>query len=629
MKKKTLFLTILLTFLLVPTFVIGAYSYNYDFFKNPIYSSEGLTFKDAIGFSEMFKDDNFEDGKNFVGNNQKFIDLSDLAVYGNELFVLDSASTASSQDSVTFEVFAKNADWKKEGDPDYALQEVTLTKNSGIYVLNQDYTIKERLNIFEITKEAADALAKTYYYQATADGRKYLFDAEHPEDVTLKQISAATNMIDQNNKTIRAPFFAYDINKEAAGEEVKYELCVTLNSATGLYVTKDYIYVADSGNARILGIRRSDYVVDKVYTTPNDEGTFYMFDYDDVTTTKILFQPSKIVVDGSGRLYTIAKNTYQGIIEYNQEGEFNRFIGKNLVTKRSWWAFLLSEEQYQKLSLNLPSEFTNLTLDDRQLIYATAQPDAEAATAAEMIKLINTSGKDVLKRNGYVLPDGDIKYATYKKPAVEGSSKFTAIDVNSDRIYSVADKTRGRIFTYDEEGNLLYVSGEQGNLESNIKNPIALRYFTVYDETGKKENAQEYVLILDKGAGTIMIYETTQFGKLVNQATSLYLNNDIHGAKEKWEEVAKMNSNYELAYVGIGKSLLRNGQYEEAMRYFELGHNAEYYSDAFKQYRNDLLKENFGIMMTGIVIIVVAGAALMVTNKIYKKNLARSKREEA
>ena len=99
--------------------------------------------------------------------------------------------------------------------------------------------------------------------------------------------------------------------------------------------------------------------------------------------------------------------------------------------------------------------------------------------------------------------------------------------------------------------------------------------------------------------------------------------------KVKWEEVAKMNSNYELAYVGIGKSLLRNGEYQEAMRYFELGHNAEYYSDAFKQYRNDLLKENFGILMTGIVVIVVAGVALTVTNKIYQKNLARSKREEA
>lgn len=627
MKKKILFLTILLTFLLVPTFVIGAYSYNYDFFKNPIYSSEGLTFKDAIGYSEMFKNDSYQDTKNFIGKASKFINLTDLAVYGNELYVLDGASTAGKDDAITFKAFARKVEENNITDPQEF--EVSVTKASGIYILNQDYTIKERANIFEITKEAADQLAKSYYYTQDGTTRNYIFSADKVSDITTDQIQAATNLINKNNKVIRAPFFAYDLNKEAAGEEVKYETCVMLSSASGLYVTKDYIYVADSGNSRILGIRKSDYVVDKVYTTPNDEGTFYMFDYNEDSTTKILFEPSKIVVDDSGRLYTIAKNTYQGIIEYNQDSQFNRFIGKNLVTKRSWWAFLLSEEQYSKLSLNLPNEFTNLTLDDRQLIYATAQPDPAATTAAEMIKLINTSGKDVLKRNGYVTPDGDIKYASYVKPAVEGSSKFTAIDVNEDRIYSVADRTRGRIFTYDEEGNLLYVSGEKGDLESNIKNPVALRYFTVYDETGKKENALEYVLLLDQGAGTVMIYETTQFGKLVNQATSLYLNNDIHGAKEKWEEVAKMNSNYELAYVGIGKSLLRDGKYEEAMRYFELGHNAEYYSDAFKQYRNDLLKDNFGILMTGIVVIVVAGVALTVSKKIYQKNLARSKREEA
>ena len=627
MKKKILFLTILLTFLLVPTFVIGAYSYNYDFFKNPIYSSEGLTFKDAISFTEMFKKEDYTDNENFVGGNtnNKFIDLSDLAVYEDEIYVLDGAATASSDNAISFKVFAKDPDAKTT--PAGKEQEVKIIKNSGIYILNNDYTIKNRLNIFEITDEAAKELAESYYYQNSNGTRKYLFDAAHPELVTKEEIEATTILIDKTVKTIRAPFFAYDLHKEAAGETKKYETCVMLNSASGLYVTEDYIYVADTGNARILGINKNGYIVDKVYTTPNDEGTFYMFDYSDEATTKILYQPSKIVVDSSGRLYTIAKNTYQGIIEYNQDSEFNRFLGKNLVTKRSWWAFLLSEKQYAKLSLNLPSEFTNLTLDDRQLIYATAQPDPSATTAAEMIKLINTSGKDVLKRNGYVTPDGDIKYATYLKPAIEGSSKFTAIDVNKDRIYSVADKTRGRIFTYDEEGNLLYVSGEKGNLDSNIKNPVALKYFNVTDPT--TNHTSEYVLLLDQGAGTIMVYETTQFGKLVNEATSLYLNNDIHGAKVKWEEVAKMNSNYELAYVGIGKSLLRNGQYEESMKYFELGHNAEYYSDAFKQYRNDLLKDNFGILMTGIVVIVVAGIALTVTKKIYAKNLARSKREEA
>ena len=109
MKKKLLFLTILLTFLLVPTFVIGAYSYNYDFFKNPIYSSEGLTFKDAISYTEMFKNDTYKDSENFVGGDKvnKFIDLSDLAVYGNEIYVLDGAATASSENAISFDVFAK------------------------------------------------------------------------------------------------------------------------------------------------------------------------------------------------------------------------------------------------------------------------------------------------------------------------------------------------------------------------------------------------------------------------------------------------------------------------------------------------------------------------------------------
>ena len=31
-----------------------------------------------------------------------------------------------------------------------------------------------------------------------------------------------------------------------------------------------------------------------------------------------------------------------------------------------------------------------------------------------------------------------------------------------------------------------------------------------------------------------------------------------------------MNTNYELAYLGIGKALNRRGQYQEAMKYFEL-----------------------------------------------------------
>ena len=294
---------------------------------------------------------------------------------------------------------------------------------------------------------------------------------------------------------------------------------------------------------------------------------------------------------------------------------------------------LVTEENILDIRKNMGIIFQN---PDNQFVGVTVKDDIafglenKCIERNEMIKLINTSGKDVLKRNGYVKPDGDINYSTYVKPAVTGSSIFVAIDVNKSRIYSAVDQTRGRIFTYDDEGNLLYVSGEQGSLSNTLKNPVALSYFT--------KGTEEYVLVLDQGSKSIVVYETTEFGKLVNEATDLYLNNKISEAQVKWEQVVKMNSNYELGYVGIGKSILRDAnktsdkeeqvvKYKKAMEMFELGHNKQYYSDAFKQYRNIILKDNFSIIMTGFIIVLAAGITLTVVSKKHQRDVAKAARE--
>nr|MCR4850100.1 hypothetical protein [Lachnospiraceae bacterium] len=70
-----------------------------------------------------------------------------------------------------------------------------------------------------------------------------------------------------------------------------------------------------------------------------------------------------------------------------------------------------------------------------------------------------------------------------------------------------------------------------------------------------------------------------------------------------WEEVMKLNGNYDLAYIGIGRSLLRQERYKEALRYFEVKYDDENYSKAFKQYRKEWVEEH-------IVIIVVVLLAL-------------------
>lgn len=662
MKKKLIFFAFVLACILViPNVKVNATAYNYDFFKNAVYSSEGLAYKDTLYYENLFDGSTYDQEANpyFLGTKTNFATPTDMAVRYKGTATLDTtpdplktyytksivaSNNGSLRDGIWFytEVPAEQlkanpqeADYYEVEKLIYILDgassdnsdttvkvnckegdnvDATLKKNSAIYVLNSEYKVIYSQNIFELTTEVKETLSSyytTYKEEVTTNAK----------DATLKQIEAQMTIENDNH---RCPFF----NATISGAEKDV---ITLNCAEGICCQGQYIFVADTKNSRIVRLdTENNFMCDEVYLTPDDI-TFYQVNLDEDQSTRAVFQPSKIAVDTDGRVYTIAANTYQGIIEYKNNGDFNRFLGKNLVQKRSWWTFLLTEEQYESLALNLPSQFTNLVLDERNLLYATAKPNADATTATEMIKLINTSGKDVLKRNGYVKPDGDVNYARYVKPAVTGSSIFASIDINDAKIYSVVDTTRGRIFTYDDEGNLLYVSAEKGTLSNTLATPVALSYY--------ENGGEEYVLVLDQLSKSILIYETTEFGKLVNEATRLYLNNFIEESQATWEQVVKMNSNYELGYVGIGKAQLRMAnkmtdkdaqlaKYKEAMKNFKLGHNALYYSDAYKQYRNIILKDNFALIMTGLVVVVVAGLVLTFSKKNLEKNKRRAKGEE-
>ena len=620
MKRKTIFLSfVLITLAFISRVTVNAASYNYDFYQNTVYSSEGLAYKDTFYLGDFITNSSYEEEiktnpLTIKGDRTSFTAaLADIYVDDTtkKIYLLDSAFNDTTSSKVKVEC-------TKEGK--VVKTEVSITNNSTVYIINEEYKMEFSFDLLRITEEVQEKLAE--YYGVSMD----------PTQFTDKQITSADSI---EKSTRRCPFF----NASFDGGKT-YEPAVVCYGADGICVAGNYIYIADKYNSRILRVNVSEgYIVDEVFLTPNDIIFYQLSDegkYDEegklidqqVRTT---YLPSKIAVDRDGRVYTIASSTYEGIIEYNSNGEFNRFLGKNLVTKRSWWTFLLTDAQYETLSSNNPNQFTNLIIDDRNLIYATAKPDSNATVAQQMIKLINTSGSDVLKRNGYVTPDGDVKYTQFVKPAVTGPSIFVAIDLNDARIYSALDQTRGRIFTYDDEGNLLYISAEKGSLANTLQTPVGLKYFN-------NNQGEEYVLVLDQGSKSLLVYETTEFGKLVNEATSLYLNNKIDQAKLVWEDVVKMNSNYELGYIGIGKSILRDAnsekdkelqlaKYKEAMEMFELGHDKEYYSDAYKQYRNILIKDNFSIMMTGFVLVLAFTVTLKVFRAKQKKDLLKAQKE--
>ena len=579
MKRYAKILTLLLCFscmLIATGFITNAASYNYDFWKNALPSAEGLTYKDTY-YGEDVVDIN-DSSKTL-----KFNTLEDMVIYNNQIFLLDSKNDTESE--VKLDI--NGTEYKTKGV-------------SAITIINEEMKcIQQPVSEFEITLEVYNTLKEFYGFEKE-----------------LNEIDA-TDFATPDDLTKKPPYIPIMKESVLEGTEEYSGASILLTNAQGITVVEDgesyAIYVADTDNSRIVKMN-DQFIVTEVFLTPNDEVFFQWNSGKDLDLSNDTpFKPLKIAVDKTKRVYCIAKTVYEGIIEFSASGKFNRFLGKNVVTAnplKQFWYKLMSDIQKDLQGADLPPEFINLTMDADGFLYTTSYPDADDAQAKNMIKAINTSGKDVLRRNGYVEPNGDAVFlsAHSNKEVILGASTLTAIAVNPDGFYSVTDSKRGRIFTYDTEGNLLYISGEKGTLSNSINQPVAISYLTI--EAKENTERQELVLVVDKTSKSIISFSTSSFGLLVNKATKLYLENKIIEAEEVWREVVKMNSNYELGYVGIGKSLLRLEKFEEAMEYFKLGHNAAYYSKAYQQYRDIILKDNFAIIMTGCVITALGIAVL-------------------
>lgn len=365
-----------------------------------------------------------------------------------------------------------------------------------------------------------------------------------------------------------------------------------LNGALGLEVKSNAIYIADTGNKRIVKLNRNFEVLD-IFTT-----------VDDPTFDKLNFEPIKITVDATDRMYVIAKNVYEGIIELSATGEFNRFTGVNPIKLTPYEIFrrnLMTEAQLAQLKLFLPTEYTNVVLNEESFIYATSKPSEN--NAQNTIQLINPKGIDVIKQRGYFPPMGDIHYLEGgNKYVLTGPSLLQDIAYTDHGIYTVLDQKRSRLFTYDQEGNLLYINSAEGQQSDKFSEGVALAYLN------------DDIMVLDRESRTVIVYRLTDFGRSVNQAVKLQNMGLFDQAAEIWHDVLVLNTNYEVSYNGIGKYLLRQGEYKEAMAYFKLGHDDFYYSKAFKGYRNEILRENFGWIMGGTVLV----AGLFVYIKIRK-----------
>ncbi|MDF2660031.1 MAG: hypothetical protein K0Q94_2822, partial [Paenibacillus sp.] len=143
-------------------------------------------------------------------------------------------------------------------------------------------------------------------------------------------------------------------------------------------------------------------------------------------------------------------------------------------------------------------------------------------------------------------------------------------------------------------GNLLFVFGGIGSQDGLMITPSSIAV-----------NSRGVIYIADETRNRIDRFRTTEFGDLVHRASVLYSDGLYEQSKEPWMDVLKRNSNYNLAYLAIGKALYKQEQYKEAMEYFKTARSYREYSLAYLEHRKNYMREHFVWFVAGVILFAV------------------------
>lgn len=403
------------------------------------------------------------------------------------------------------------------------------------------------------------------------DGRIFLADSRqsrvHVLDESGKMLKTLKTIRDTENKIV--------ILEDGAQ--------LTLNGCQGVFFheKQNELYIADTAAERVIVLDGADYTFKRLITRPAN------------MTGMTEYKPAKITVDNADRIYVVVQSSYEGIIELNEDGTFSRYFGVNepaINIIDHLWKSIATDAQKEKMGKTYAPAFNNVALDGEGFVMAVTSD----LSANQSVFRLNFQGKNVLREMGSLPVVGDLQ-----TPGTTATT-FVDIAVKPYGTYAVLDKAYGHVFIYNFDGELLSVFGTKGNLQGEFKTPSSIAWLG------------DQLIIGDSDLKCAYILEPTEFGQALLSANEAYYYGRWEEATACFEQVLRLCSNMETAYVGIGKNLLMQEQYEEAMNYFKLGNNREFYSKAYKGYRSEVMRDNFGV----IAVIAVAFIAAVLGSEI-------------
>ena len=406
--------------------------------------------------------------------------------------------------------------------------------------------------------------------------------------------------------------------------------CLSFSNAQDLFVDSDgNLYLLDSGNARVLLLDQYFAFVkelsafrwqgEELTLSPGAEGIVYqeatgLLYIADTASDRIVvsdlegtvrdvyekpvsslleegvpFAPKKLIVDNTGMLYVLSKNVNTGALLIDQDHRFLGFYGTNdvketlTVRMERLWRGIMTEEQRKQSEYSFqPMEFNNLFWSKDRFVYAVSQQNQYLET--EVSKL-NATGENILE----VMPYGELTRRDDLPVA------FADITVDEDGFFTIVDRNNGKLYQYDKSSNLLAVSGGIGQQEGLFSSPSAVG-----------TNSRGELIVLDAKKNCLVVLEPTLYGEMIRESVKLYNQGLYLESIESWKEVLRMNFNFSLAYVGLGKAEMQQGNYAQAMSYFQKGGDQENYSAAKSALRDQRLEDHFGLVLLLAATAVVA-----------------------
>ena len=412
-----------------------------------------------------------------------------------------------------------------------------------------------------------------------------------------------------------APYVTYTIGPngryvqtQTAYEPAGYfDMDLTLNLPEDMIQFGDDIYVADTGNKRVVKFNMDTGVgtiLLEGFSQPtgihvNDLGELYVADkvdrviYHYDAEMRLLqtygrpnqaifgsdspFVPVKVTTGPRGILYVVGEGSTAGLMQLNSVGEFIGFFGTNTTTFS--WLQTVSNFFGINRAINIPTSPTNVALDEKGSVFTVSN------LTNQQVKKFNIASQTIL--------------------SMSQSDQPVSVHINNfGNIFTISQT--GIITEYDSYGNMIFEFGglDTGNRISGLYvNPIDML-------TDEEQN----LWVLDKGTGKIQLLQRSEFASLVHEGL-INFKEGIYDL-DQWENVLRMNSLFALANASLARGYYRVQAYEEALGYYAIAFDREGFSEAFWQLRYTWLELN---LATVLLIVIIGFAAL----KLWQWSQAR------